>query len=82
MIDNSKVKEIIEYCKTNNMDVTARDVAYVAMTKVFEDNLLAYKVIFGMDSGFNIEYANMSLVNGWKRKCASNVLPISTKICL
>ena len=58
MIDNSKVKEIIEYCKANNMDVTARDVAYVAMTKVFEDNLLAYKVIFGMDSGFNIEYAN------------------------
>ena len=58
MIDNSKVKEIIEYCKTNNMDVTARDVAYVAMTKVFEDSLLAYKVIFGMDSGFNIEYAN------------------------
>ena len=41
MIDNSKVKDIIEYCKTNNMDVTARDVAYVAMTKVFEDNLLA-----------------------------------------
>lgn len=57
MIDNSKVKEIIEYCKKNSMDVTARDVAYVALTHVFEDKDLAYKVIFGMDKGFNLDYA-------------------------
>lgn len=47
MLSNEKIAEIIERCKGKGLIVRVRDIAYVVLCSVFEDNEVAYKTLFG-----------------------------------
>lgn len=47
MLSNEKIAEIIEKCKGKGLIVRVRDIAYVVLCSVFEDNEVAYKTLFG-----------------------------------
>lgn len=47
MLSNEKIAEIIDKCKSKGLIVRVRDIAYVVLCSVFDDNEVAYKTLFG-----------------------------------
>ena len=52
---NNDIKEVIEYFRKQGTNVRVRDIAYVLLSKMFENNVTAYQCLFGND-GFE-EYS-------------------------
>lgn len=56
MIDNDKIKGIIEHFKSRGDKVRVRDVAYTLLSEMFADRKTAYQCLFGLE-GYD-EYAS------------------------
>lgn len=47
MLSNNKINEITQECKRSGHDVRVRDIAYVLLTRYFDDIHTAHKCVFG-----------------------------------
>ena len=58
MITNEQIRQTINDCAKAGHSVGMRDVSYVLLCKHYEDRSTAYRILFGLDSDFNAEYAS------------------------
>ena len=56
MITNEQIKKIIDDCKKQGHTVSVRDISYILLCNMFDDQLVAYKCLFGSDSDYNSDY--------------------------
>lgn len=57
MISTEQVKQAIEDCKKAGHDIGIRDIAYVFLSKNFDDIRMPYRCLFGLDVDYNPDYA-------------------------
>lgn len=57
MISTEQVKQAIEDCKKAGHEVGIRDIAYVFLSKNFDDIRMPYRCLFGLDVDYNPDYA-------------------------
>ena len=48
-INNNQISKIIEDCKMSGYTIKVRDISYILLSNIYEDETLAYKVVFGSD---------------------------------
>ena len=60
MITNNKIKEIIEQMSENGFAIGVRDISYILLCKSYEDDIVAYKSLFGDGSETEISYYKQS----------------------
>lgn len=53
------IKKIIEGASKKGFKIGVRDIAFVVLLDTFEDEDIAYKCLFGSESGFMQEYASV-----------------------
>ena len=53
------IKKIIEDASKKGFKIGVRDIAFVVLLDTFEDEDIAYKCLFGSESGFMQEYASV-----------------------
>ena len=53
------IKKIIEGASKKGFKIGVRDIAFVVLLDTFEDEDIAYKCLFGSESGFMQEYASI-----------------------
>jgi hypothetical protein len=58
MISTEQVKQAIEDCKKAGHEIGIRDIAYVFLSKNFDDIRMPYRCLFGLDVDYNPEYAD------------------------
>lgn len=57
MISTEQVKQAIEDCKKAGHEIGIRDIAYVFLSKNFDDIRMPYRCLFGLDVDYNPDYA-------------------------
>lgn len=57
MISTEQVKQAIEDCKKDGHEIGIRDIAYVFLSKNFDDIRMPYRCLFGLDVDYNPDYA-------------------------
>ena len=57
MISTEQVKQAIEDCKKAGYEIGIRDIAYVFLSKNFDDIRMPYRCLFGLDVDYNPDYA-------------------------
>lgn len=57
MISTEQVKQAIEDCKKAGHDIGIRDIAYVFLSRNFDDIRMPYRCLFGLDVDYNPDYA-------------------------
>lgn len=57
MISTEQVKQAIEDCKKAGQEIGIRDIAYVFLSKNFDDIRMPYRCLFGLDVDYNPDYA-------------------------
>ena len=57
MISTEHVKQAIEDCKKAGHEIGIRDIAYVFLSKNFDDIRMPYRCLFGLDVDYNPDYA-------------------------
>lgn len=57
MISTEQVKQAIEDCKKVGHEIGIRDIAYVFLSKNFDDIRMPYRCLFGLDVDYNPDYA-------------------------
>ena len=57
MISIEQVKQAIEDCKKAGHEIGIRDIAYVFLSKNFDDIRMPYRCLFGLDVDYNPDYA-------------------------
>lgn len=57
MITNEQIRQAINDCSKAGHSVGMRDVSYILLCRHYEDRSTAYRILFGLDSDFNAEYA-------------------------
>ena len=63
MISNESIKNIIADLQNRNIEVRVRDISYVALRHLFDDQATAYKSVFGAADEDEInEYCNSNMV--------------------
>ena len=60
MISNNKIKEIIEQMSENGFAISVRDISYILLCRSYEDDIVAYKSLFGDGSEAEISYYKQS----------------------
>ena len=60
MISNNKIKEIIEQISENGFAISVRDISYILLCRSYEDDIVAYKSLFGDGSEAEISYYKQS----------------------
>lgn len=60
MISNNKIKEIIEQMSENGFAISVRDISYILLCRSYEDDIVAYKSLFGDGSETEISYYKQS----------------------
>ena len=60
MISNNKIKEIIEQMSEKGFAVSVRDISYILLCRNYEDDIVAYKSLFGDGSDTEISYYKQS----------------------
>ena len=58
MISTEQVKQAIEDCKKAGHEIGIRDIAYVFLSKKFDDIRMPYRCLFGLDVDYNPDYAD------------------------
>ena len=53
------IKKIIEHASKKGFKIGVRDIAFVVLLDAFENEDIAYKCLFGSESGFMQEYASV-----------------------
>lgn len=57
MITNEQIRQTITDCAKAGHSVGMRDISYVLLCRHYDDRATAYRILFGLDSDFNAEYA-------------------------
>lgn len=57
MISIEQVKQAIEDCKKAGHEIGMRDIAYVFLSRNFDDIRMPYRCLFGLDVDYNPDYA-------------------------
>lgn len=57
MINTEQVKQTIDECAKVGHEVGLRDIAYVFLSKNFDDVRIPYRCLFGLDMDYNPDYA-------------------------
>ena len=57
MISTEQVKQAIEDCKKAGHEIGIRDIAYVFLSRNFDDIRMPYRCLFGLDVDYNPDYA-------------------------
>lgn len=57
MITNEQIRQTINDCSKAGHSVGMRDLSYVLLCRHYEDRATAYRILFGLDSDFNADYA-------------------------
>ena len=57
MISTEQVKQTIDECKKAGHEVGIRDIAYVFLSKNYDDIRMPYRCLFGLDVDYNPDYA-------------------------
>ena len=57
MTSTEQVKQAIEDCKKAGHEIGIRDIAYVFLSKNFDDIRMPYRCLFGLDVDYNPDYA-------------------------
>lgn len=60
MISNNKIKEIIEQMSEKGFAISVRDISYILLCRSYEDDIVAYKSLFGDGSETEISYYKQS----------------------
>ena len=60
MISNNKIKEIIELMSEKGFAISVRDISYILLCRSYEDDIVAYKSLFGDSSEAEISYYKQS----------------------
>lgn len=60
MISNNKIKEIIEQMSEKGFAISVRDISYILLCRSYEDDVVAYKSLFGDSSETEITYYKQS----------------------
>ena len=60
MISNNKIKEIIEQMNEMGFAIGVRDISYILLCRNYEDDIVAYKSLFGDGSETEILYYKQS----------------------
>lgn len=60
MISNNKIKEIIEQMSEKGFAISVRDISYILLCRNYEDDIVAYKSLFGDGSETEISYYKQS----------------------
>lgn len=60
MISNNKIKEIIEQMSEQGFAISVRDISYILLCRNYEDDIVAYKSLFGDGSEAEISYYKQS----------------------
>lgn len=80
MISNDKISAIIEDCKALGYNIRVRDISFIALCKMFEDENVAYKCIFGGDVSDSViaNYIKSKEISYLKNYIESNIV-LTTK---
>lgn len=60
MISNNKIKEILEQMSEKGFAISVRDISYILLCRSYEDDIVAYKSLFGDSSETEITYYKQS----------------------
>lgn len=60
MISNNKIKEVIEQMSEKGFAISVRDISYILLCRNYEDDIVAYKSLFGDGSDTEISYYKQS----------------------
>ena len=60
MISNNKIKEILEQMSEKGFAIGVRDISYILLCRSYEDDIVAYKSLFGDSSETEITYYKQS----------------------
>ena len=60
MISNNKIKEILEQMSEKGFAISVRDISYILLCRNYEDDIVAYKSLFGDGSDTEISYYKQS----------------------
>lgn len=58
MITNEQIKNIIDDCSKEGYNISTRDISYVFLCRVYSDKRTVYKILFGKDKNFNLDYVD------------------------
>lgn len=62
-MNKEEIKETIEHFKDGNVSVRVRDIAYVLLSKMFDEPITAYQCLFGTIDGYD-EYSSQEMLRG------------------
>ena len=60
MISNNKIKEILEQMSEKGFAIGVRDISYILLCRSYEDDIVAYKSLFGDGADTEISYYKQS----------------------